>query len=76
MSIYYCIGALAGIIEITCTYPMEYIKYVIMLEKKKQGILSVAKDTFSRHGPLGFYRGFSCNFIFIIPKNSVRFYTF
>lgn len=72
------IGGVVGAIEISLTYPTEYLKTVMQLDKVKYqlGIVGLAKDTFKTHGVLGFYRGYTSLLLFSMPKNSVRFGAF
>lgn len=69
------IGGLVGAIEISCTYPTEYIKTVMQLDKVSNslGTVGTIKETFRTYGMLGFYRGYSALLIFSMPKNGVRF---
>ena len=50
----------------------------MQLHKEKQalGAIGVARETLSKHGPLGLYKGYSALLLFSIPKNYVRFGTF
>jgi solute carrier family 25 citrate transporter 1 len=72
------LGGVVGAIEISCTYPTEYVKTCMQLDKAKQklGAFGVIGETFRTNGFLGFYRGYSSLLIFNMPKNSVRFYTY
>ena len=71
-------GGLVGAIEISCTYPTEYIKTVMQLDKQKNalGTIGCAKDTYKSRGFFGFYRGYTALLIFSMPKNAVRFSAF
>lgn len=68
-------GGITGAIEISITFPTEYLKTVMQLypEKNRMGMLNVFKDTISTNGPLGLYRGYSALLAFSVPKNYVRF---
>jgi len=72
------IGGVVGAIEISCTYPTEYLKTVLQLDKTKYdlGMKGLAKETFKTHGIFGFYRGYTALLLFSMPKNSVRFGAF
>lgn len=37
------------------------------------GIIGAGKDTVSKHGVSGLYRGLSCLLVFSIPKTGIRF---
>lgn len=71
-------GGIVGAIEISCTYPTEYLKTVLQLDKTKYdlGLKGLAKETFKTHGIFGFYRGYTALLLFSMPKNSVRFGAF
>uniref|UniRef100_A0A0A9WDX5 Citrate transport protein n=1 Tax=Lygus hesperus TaxID=30085 RepID=A0A0A9WDX5_LYGHE len=75
-------GALTGAIEISITYPTEFIKIHMQLDRAKgkareyAGITDVFKKTVKKHGFLGLYRGLSVMIIAAVPKAAVRFGTF
>lgn len=71
-------GGLVGAIEISCTYPTEYIKTVMQLDKSKNslGTIGCFKETLQSRGFFGLYRGYSALLIFSMPKNAVRFSAF
>uniref|UniRef100_A0A7S1B996 Uncharacterized protein n=1 Tax=Corethron hystrix TaxID=216773 RepID=A0A7S1B996_9STRA len=69
-------GACAGIFEISCTYPTEYVKTTMQLSTKKVSVPTIIKDTMSSAGPLGFYRGLPSMVYFAGPKASTRFFAF
>lgn len=48
-------GGITGAIEISITFPTEYLKTVMQLypEQNKKGTVSVIKETLSTKGPLG-----------------------
>lgn len=64
--------------EITITYPTEYIKTVMQLypEKNAMGVSNLVKSIMAEHGYFGLYRGYSALLLFSIPKNIVRFGSF
>lgn len=66
---------MVGGIEISCTYPTEYLKTVMQLDKSKNslGLTGLAKETFQQKGFFGFYRGYTALLLFSMPKTSVRF---
>lgn len=72
------IGGVVGAIEISCTYPTEYLKTVMQIDKAKYeaGMIGTAKETFRTNGFFGFYRGYTALLLFSMPKNSVRFGAF
>ena len=69
-------GGITGAIEISCTYPTEYIKTVMQLypDKNRMGAVGVAKHTIREKGILGVYKGYSALLLFSVPKNYSRFY--
>uniref|UniRef100_A0A2P2IBT7 Citrate transport protein n=1 Tax=Hirondellea gigas TaxID=1518452 RepID=A0A2P2IBT7_9CRUS len=71
-------GGISGAIEISITYPTEYIKTQMQLfdDRAKAGIIQSVKDTVRNDGPLGLYRGLSCLLFFSVPKNAARFFAF
>lgn len=71
-------GGITGAIEISITYPTEYVKTVMQLnpEMNKKGFKGVISETISKNGFFGLYRGYSALLMFSIPKNYVRFGAF
>ena len=69
-------GGITGAIEISCTYPTEYIKTVMQLypDKNRMGLTGVAKHTIRENGFFGLYKGYSALLLFSVPKNYARFY--
>ena len=76
--IFFILGGVVGAIEISCTYPTEYLKTVLQLDKSKYqlGMVGLAKETYAKNGIFGFYRGYTALLLFSMPKNSVRFGAF
>jgi len=74
-SIHCVIGGITGAIEISITYPTEYVKTVMQLnpEMNKMGVLNVFKHTVNTQGFGGLYKGYSALLMFSVPKNYVRF---
>jgi len=72
------IGGITGAIEISITFPTEYVKTVMQLypELNKQGTIKTVKQTFREKGVLGFYRGYGALLMFSVPKNYTRFGTY
>lgn len=69
------LGGITGAMEITITYPTEYIKTVMQLkpEMNSMGMGGVFRHTMADQGFFGLYRGYSALLLFSIPKNTVRF---
>lgn len=68
-------GGIAGGIEIIITYPTEYIKTMMQLYSKysKNGLNYCIKETYTRFGLSGFYRGLTPLILVSIPLKAVRF---
>eukprot|EP01087_Luapelamoeba_hula_P008603 TRINITY_DN2161_c0_g1_i1.p1 TRINITY_DN2161_c0_g1~~TRINITY_DN2161_c0_g1_i1.p1 ORF type:complete len:213 (-),score=16.07 TRINITY_DN2161_c0_g1_i1:125-763(-) len=68
-------GGISGAIEICITFPTEYVKTQMQLYPHiaKNGSMWIVRDTISKHGFTGLYRGLAPLFYFAIPKNAVRF---
>ena len=77
-SLFIIIGGITGAIEISITFPTEYVKTVMQLypEINKKGAVECVKSTYRTNGIFGFYRGYSALLMFSVPKNSVRFGTY
>ena len=76
-------GGIAGGIELTCTWPSEYCKTLLQLQrtmpdgtKEYKGMFDCAKQQVMRHGPIGLYRGYLPALLFAMPKAGVRFGAF
>eukprot|EP01086_Lenisia_limosa_P011048 TRINITY_DN36181_c0_g1_i1.p1 TRINITY_DN36181_c0_g1~~TRINITY_DN36181_c0_g1_i1.p1 ORF type:complete len:292 (+),score=33.47 TRINITY_DN36181_c0_g1_i1:98-973(+) len=68
-------GGLAGGIEITASYPTEYVKTQLQLMKPGQfrGPVHCVQQTIKNHGFLGMYRGLGMLVAGSIPKAAFRF---
>ena len=69
------IGGLAGALEITAAYPIEFTKVIMQLYSKynKLGAMNVMKHTIKSDGFFGLYRGYNLLLMASIPKAYVRF---
>jgi solute carrier family 25 citrate transporter 1 len=73
-------GCIAGGIEATCVWPMEYIKTQLQLQSKVKGIqlpytgmVSGLKYTVNTTGFFSLYRGLAPTLLGSIPKAGIRF---
>jgi len=68
-------GGITGAIEISITYPTEYVKTVMQLNHSmaKKGVVGVFKHTYNTNGFFALYKGYSALLLFSVPKNYVRF---
>lgn len=68
-------GGIASGIEISFSYPMEYLKTVMQLDKKyhKMGLGGIFRHVYTNQGFFGLYRGYSAILAFTMPNCSVRF---
>lgn len=66
-------GASAGILEICCTYPIEYTKTAMQLSTKKVSATNIIQTTYQSTGISGFYRGLPSMVYFAAPKAAIRF---
>lgn len=69
-------GACAGIFEICCTYPTEYVKTSMQLSTKNVGVGDIIRTTWADAGFLGYYRGLPSMVYFAAPKAAIRFASF
>ena len=79
-------GAVAGCLEISVTFPFEYIKTQLQLQQEASQLFAgadkfrnsfhCASVTMREHGFLGLYRGGASWFLFAGPRSAVRFGTF
>jgi solute carrier family 25 citrate transporter 1 len=72
------IGGITGAIEISITYPTEYVKTVMQLypDMNKKGAIATAKETMAKGGYFRLYKGYPALLMFSVPKNYVRFGAF
>lgn len=72
------IGGITGAVEISITYPTEYVKTVMQLypEVNKKGAIACVRDTMADGGYFRLYKGYSALLMFSVPKNYVRFGAF
>lgn len=72
------VGGVAGALEITFAYPMEFTKVIMQLypDYNKLGVLSVMKKTIKQDGLFGLYKGYNLLLLAGVPKAYVRFGTF
>jgi solute carrier family 25 citrate transporter 1 len=68
-------GGITGGIEISITYPTEFLKTKMQLYKEysQKGVVYSIKTTYQQHGIKGFYRGLPVLLFFSVPKTGVRF---
>jgi len=66
-------GATAGILEICCTYPIEYTKTAMQLSTQKVTSQQIIQSTYQSAGLAGFYRGLPSMVYFAAPKAAIRF---
>lgn len=72
-------GALSGVVEVSCTYPTDYVKIMLQLDEGRSGqarrfrnSADVIRQTLKSHGVIGLYRGFSIVFYGAFPKYMFR----
>ena len=68
-------GGLAGVFEISMTYPTEYVKTSMQLSPKALSVGDIVRSTMAGPGFFGFYRGLPSMVYFAAPKASLRFGT-
>ena len=73
-------GCIAGAVEATCVWPMEYIKTQLQLQSKTKGVqpkytgmVSGLVYTVRTTGFLSLYRGLAPTLIGSVPKAGIRF---
>ena len=79
-------GSIAGICEISVTFPFEYVKTQLQLQQQASGLyagekayagsIDCAIRTVRQHGLLGLYRGGMSWAVFAGPRSGVRFGAF
>lgn len=69
------VGGIAGALEITAAYPVEFTKVIMQLYSKynNMGALNVMKYTLKKDGFFGLYKGYNLLLTAAIPKAYVRF---
>jgi solute carrier family 25 citrate transporter 1 len=69
-------GGLSGVVEICMTYPTEFVKTSMQLNKGNTSIGGIVKKTIQESGFGGLYRGLPSMVWFAAPKASIRFGAF
>lgn len=69
------VGGIAGALEITAAYPVEFTKVIMQLYSKynNMGALNVMKYTLRKDGFFGLYKGYNLLLGAAVPKAYVRF---
>ena len=69
------VGGLAGALEITAAYPIEFTKVIMQLYPKynKMGMINVMKHTINKDGVFGLFKGYNLLLGAAIPKAYARF---
>lgn len=69
------VGGIAGALEITAAYPVEFTKVIMQLYSKynNMGALNVMKYTIKKDGFFGLYKGYNLLLTAAVPKAYVRF---
>lgn len=72
------VGGIAGALEITAAYPVEFTKVIMQLYSKynKLGAVNVMRHTIRQDGFFGLYKGYNLLLSAAIPKAYVRFGTY
>jgi hypothetical protein len=72
------VGGIAGALEITAAYPVEFTKVIMQLYSKynQMGAINVMKRTIRQDGFFGLYKGYNLLLSAAIPKAYVRFGTY
>lgn len=69
-------GGLAGVFEISCTYPIEFVKTSMQLSSENLAVKDVVQRTMKNEGFFGFYRGLPSMVYVAFPKAAIRFSAF
>lgn len=70
-------GAIAGMIEIVCTYPLDIVKTrSMMATKKKESIIKVLRQMIAREGILGCWSGVTSPLLCALPWRATKFMSF
>mmetsp|Transcript_5078 Transcript_5078/g.6001 ORF Transcript_5078/g.6001 Transcript_5078/m.6001 type:complete len:168 (+) Transcript_5078:57-560(+) len=69
------VGGVAGALEITAAYPVEFSKVIMQLYPKynNMGFINVIKYTVNKDGFFGLYKGYNLLLAAGVPKAYVRF---
>ncbi len=67
-------GGVSGILEISCTYPLEFVKNSMQLQPSRfRGPLHALRSNIAAHGPRVLYRGLPSWLLFAFPRSAIRF---
>jgi hypothetical protein len=67
-------GALAGVTEVSITYPLECVKTLMQVQVGRyKGMVHCMRSIYAERGLRGFYYGLSSHLLFAFPRVGVRF---
>lgn len=70
-------GGLSGVLEITITYPLEFVKNSLQLQPGRfRGPVHAFSELAGAFGPRVFYRGLPSWLLFAFPRSAIRFTCF
>ena len=72
-------GAFAGVVGVTCTFPLDLVKTRMQSQNKSMGgppkyrnVFHCFSSIFKSEGPLGLYRGVGVNLLLINPEKAIK----
>lgn len=72
-------GAFAGVVGVTCTFPLDLVKTRMQSQNKSLGgppkyrnVFHCFSSVFRAEGPLGLYRGVGVNLLLINPEKAIK----
>ena len=72
-------GAFAGVVGVTCTFPLDLVKTRMQSQNKSLGgppkyrnVFHCFSSIFKSEGPLGLYRGVGVNLLLINPEKAIK----
>lgn len=72
------IGAAAGTIAVTLTYPTDLVRRLIQLNGQPghsyNGIFDACNQLYKREGPMGFYKGLWATYLKVAPMTAILFF--
>lgn len=73
------LGALAGTIAVTFTYPIDLTRRLLQLNgqpgHKYNGIADVYKQLYAKEGVNGFFKGLWATYLKVAPMTAILFFT-
>lgn len=68
------VGGISGVIGLSTVFPIDLIKTRLQISSinANEGIGSICREVYSKHGTRGFYRGLGTTAVMVFPEKSIK----